>query len=85
MSEVTPIGAGDGSYLGSGAFYRRADGSIKAAVEQMPVHVIEGEQTITARFFLVAQWCLAGVLDLMRQGVRFDEETREAANDGDDA
>lgn len=79
---IEPIQAGEGSYLCSISLYRRPDGSIRAALHDMPAHVVEAEPTITARFFRAAGWCLDGMLDLMRQGVRFDEEHRESVNDG---
>lgn len=81
--QPTPLNAARGSYLCTVSYFRRADGSIAAALDAVPVHVIEAEPTISARFFKAAQWSLAGMLDLMRQGVRFDDETR-AANDAPD-
>lgn len=76
---VVPLQSGQGSYLCSLSLYRMSDGSIRVALEDMPSHVIEADATIAARFFRAAEWCLEGVLDLMRQGVRFDEETRSLA------
>lgn len=76
MVSVVPLQAAQGSYLFSASYYRMPDGSIRAALDDMPVHVIEGEDTIATRFFRAAAWSVEGALDLMRQGCRFDEETR---------
>jgi hypothetical protein len=80
MTDPIPIGTapGIGSYLGQINFFRRPDGSIHANLIDMPPHVIESEATICDRFFLASKWCLDGTLDLMRQGLRFDEETRQS-------
>ena len=76
--EVTPllVRSDFGSYLGAVHFFRRVDGSIHANLVDMPAHVIDGKATLCDRFFMVAHWCLEGVTDLMRQGLRFDEDTR---------
>lgn len=78
---VVSLEADKGSFLCSVDLYRAPDGAIRATLREMPAHVIEAEPTITARFFAAAQWCISGSLDLMRQGVRFEEETRDPAND----
>ena len=83
MADAVPLLAGQGSYLCTVSFYRRADGEITATLDVMPTHVIDGEETITARFFKAASWCFTGALDLMRQGLRFDEETRAALEHGE--
>ena len=67
-----------GSHLCTVSLYRAPDGKIVAVLDDMPVHVIEGESAITARFFKAATWCSSAALDLMRQGLRFDEENRAA-------
>lgn len=79
--QVTELRSAGGSYLCTVAYYRMPDGTIRASLQDMPAHVIEAEPTITARFFAAAQWSLSGMLDLMRQGVRFDEEHRTSVND----
>lgn len=73
---VTALHSSTGSFLCTVSFYRKPDGEIAAVLEEMPDHVIETKQTITERFFAAASWCANGSLDLMRQGVKFDEETR---------
>lgn len=80
MADPTPIRAGEGSYLCRVDLYRAPTGEIRAALVDMPDHVIEARETVTKRFFMLAEWCLTASLDFMRQGIRFDEETR-AAND----
>lgn len=82
MSDPIPLSAATGSFLARVDFYREPDGTIRASLAQMPDHVIEGEETITARFFKLGDWCLRGGLDFMRQGVRFCEDHRASiAND----
>lgn len=82
MGEVKIIGAGTGSHLMTVDFYRLPNGEINAVLSHMPVPVIEAEATISDRFTKAAMWAIEGGLSLMRQAVRFDEETREAQNDG---
>lgn len=78
---VVSLGSGNGSHLMTIAYYRLADGSINAVLEEMPVHVIERHPTISMRFAMAAQWSVEGALSLMRQCVRFDDETRAANED----
>lgn len=83
MSEnVRYIGEGDGSFLATVELRRRADGRVIAVLRDMPVHEIDNEATITARFVKAAAWMQDGMIDLMRQAVRFDDEAR-AANEED--
>ena len=81
MGEVKQIGAARGSHLMTVDFYRLPNGEIEAVLTDMPVHVIEAEATIAARFIRASEWLLGGMLSFMRQAVRFDEETRESMND----
>jgi hypothetical protein len=81
MADVVQIGSAQGSYLMTVAYYRLPNGEINAVIEDMPASVIESEATISARFTRAAIWTLDGMLSLMRQGVRFDEETRASQND----
>jgi hypothetical protein len=78
---VHHIGEGQGSLLATITLRRRADGRIIATLEDMPIHEIENESTISARFTKAAMWAFDGVIDLMRQAVIFDDESR-AANEG---
>lgn len=82
MPEVHHIGQGHGSFLATITLRRRADGVITATLEDMPDQEIDNEPTITARFIKIAAWAQEGALDLMRQAIRFCEETR-AANDAE--
>lgn len=87
MSEdnrVVPLQSAEGSLLCTVSYYRMADGSIRASLDDMPGHVIEAESTITQRFWNAAQWTLPGMLDLMRQGLRFDDEHRATLAENDD-
>jgi hypothetical protein len=79
---IAHLHAGVGSYLATIDLYRDPTGEIRAVLQHMPVPVIESEATISARLFKTGQWAIEAGLDLMRQGVRFDHETREAQNDG---
>jgi hypothetical protein len=79
--EVKQIGSATGSFLMRVDFYRLPRGEISAVLQGMPAYVIESEPTISARFTKAAMWAVEGALSLMRQAVRFDEETREAQND----
>ena len=86
MAEIVTIGAGRGSYLATIEFYRLPSGEISAVLRDMAHDQIEQEPSVSARFTKLASWCLHGVLDLMRQGLRFDEEHRATiANDRGDA
>lgn len=80
MPEVHHIGEGQGSFLATITLRRRADGVITATLQDMPDHEIDNEPTITARFIKAAAWAQEGALDLMRQAIRFCENTR-ASND----
>ena len=73
---VVQLGETIGTIICSVNFFRRPDGSIHANLIHMPEYVIENKASICDRFFLAAQCCVDGTLDLMRQGLRFDEETR---------
>jgi hypothetical protein len=63
-------------------YYRLPNGSINAVLHDMPKSVIESEATISARFTKAAIWTVEGALSLMRQAVRFDDESRAAQNEG---
>jgi hypothetical protein len=81
MAEIVQLGSAEGSFLMSIDYYRRPDGEIVAVLHDMPIHIIESQATISARFTKAAEWALGGVISLMRQAVRFDEEVRQAEND----
>ena len=78
---VTPMRKALGSHLCTVSLYRAPTGEIVATLDDRPIHVIEAQDTITQRFFKVAQWCVSASMDFMRQGVRFDDETRKSVND----
>lgn len=80
VQNVTPIRPSEGSYLANVSFYRMPDGDVRAVLEDMASHQIEQLPSITERFFKVSGWAIKGAMDLLRQGLRFDEETR-ALND----
>lgn len=78
VENVVALNSAQGSFLCGLSLFRLPDGSIRAILDDMPAHVIEAEATITRRFFKAAEWSVEGALDLMRQGLRFDEETRSS-------
>lgn len=80
---IVPLGRGRGSFIASVELYRSADGRIEAVLADMPGHIIEGEQMISARFFELAERMIEGALSFMRQGCAFDLETRESKNDNE--
>lgn len=73
MSDLFHLQQPLGSYLGRVDFYRRPDGTVAARIIDMPDHVIEAEETIAARFGKAANWLREGSVDLLRQGVQFEE------------
>lgn len=79
--KVVNLNAGVGSFLASVSLFRMPDGSIRAVLDDMPVHVIEGEPTISRRFELAGFWLLKGACDLLRQSNQFDPSTRAEAPD----
>lgn len=78
MADVVALRAAEGSLLATVSLFRMPDGSIRAVLDGMPVHVIEDRSTITARFVDAGFWCLQGGLDLMQQAVRFDPDLDDA-------
>lgn len=79
MSEgnVVPLNAASGSFLATVSLYRMPDGSIRAALDDMPSHVIEAKETISARFTEAARWMLEASVDFLRQAAHFDPESQE--------
>jgi hypothetical protein len=83
-SNVVQIGEAQGSFLLRVDLYRKPDGEIHAVLQDMPDHVIESETDICSRMLKAAGWAIEGGLSLMRQGIRFDEEIRNAQWDSVD-
>lgn len=73
MPEVIPLKTEQGSFLATLSLYRMPDGTIRASLREMPVHVIESEETIPARFYRLAKWTFLASRDLLRQGRSFEE------------
>jgi hypothetical protein len=74
---LVQLNVAQGSFLATISLYRMPDESIRAALEDMPPHVIESKDTITARFTLAAAWMGEAACDLLRQANRFDPENRD--------
>ena len=70
---VVALVGGQGSHLATVSLYRMPDGSVRAALEDMPTHAIEARDTIAERFNAVAEWVEAGADDLRCQALRFEE------------
>lgn len=85
MGDVLKMSPPEGSYLATITVFRMPDGSTRAVLEDMASDQIEVVPTITERFFKVASWCMSAAPDLMRQGLRFDEETRALNDDEGDS
>lgn len=78
MSEnVIPMRAATGSELATITLFRMPDGSIRAQLCDMPTHVIESEETISARFTSAAGWLIEASADFLRQACHFDPESQE--------
>lgn len=74
MSEPIPLAAAKGSYLATVSFWRMPDGEIRAALEDMPTHVIEDRASIQARFVNLSELCMSAAQSFLQQAVAFDPE-----------
>lgn len=81
MGNVVPLNVAEGSLLATVSMWRMPDGSVRAVLDHMPVHVIEREKTISARFLSASMWTVEAAGDLLRQANRFDPETKDQPHD----